>query len=131
MHLERKVQVRRLLGELLQEGNDKNPVVIAGDWNEWGSRLVHGVLRDHGFHLARMDAHGRRGPASFPSRRPLVALDRVLYREPARCHHVLCVRDEAAWKASDHLPLVVELETPLDAHARAEAAPQPRVASQS
>jgi endonuclease/exonuclease/phosphatase family metal-dependent hydrolase len=146
MHLERKVQVRRLLDELLDDGGE-GPVVIAGDWNEWGSRLVHGVLRDNGFHLARMDGHGRRGPASFPSRRPLVALDRVLYREPARCHHVLCVRDEAAWKASDHLPIVVELETPtglppggtgggttLDGHAhaaRAEEAAQPRLASQS
>lgn len=136
MHLERKVQVRRLLAELLHEknGHAKNPVVIAGDWNEWGSRLVQGVLRDHGFHLARTDAHGRRGPASFPSRRPFVALDRVLYREPARVHHVLCVRDEAAWKASDHLPVVVDLETPLEPHPQS-ASPalvgQPRAASQS
>jgi hypothetical protein len=30
-----------------------------------------------------------------------------------RCHHVACVLDETTRVASDHLPLVVELTTPL------------------
>jgi endonuclease/exonuclease/phosphatase family metal-dependent hydrolase len=42
-----------------------------------------------------------------------VALDKILYRDPIRCHHVACVLDEVTKVASDHLPLMVELETPL------------------
>ncbi len=113
MHLERRVQVRRLLAHLFEDPVEDRPLVIAGDWNEWGSRLVRGTLHAAGFHLARLDHHGPRGVATFPSRRPLVALDRILYRDPVRCHHVACVADGPAREASDHLPVVVELETPV------------------
>lgn len=113
MHLERKVQVRRLLGNLLEDALPGRPMVIAGDWNEWGSRLVRGALWQAGFHLARLDHHAPRGEATFPSRRPLVCLDRVLYRAPVRLHHVACVTEGLAREASDHLPVLVELETPL------------------
>ena len=116
LHLERKVQVRRLLAHLLEHSPADSPLVIAGDWNEWGSRLVSGALKRSGFHLARLDAHGPRGVATFPSRRPLLCLDRVLYRAPVRVHHVACVNEGLAREASDHLPVVVELETPLRPH---------------
>lgn len=113
LHLERKVQVRRLLAHLLEDDHRHRPLVIAGDWNEWGRRLVRGALEEAGFHLARGEGHGPRGARTFPSGRPLLALDRVLYRAPIRCHHVACIVDGAARRASDHLPVVVELETPL------------------
>lgn len=113
LHLERKVQVRRLLAHLLEHTPDPMPVVLAGDWNEWGSRLVHGALAESGFHLARLDHHGRKGEPTFPSQRPWAALDRILYRDPVRCHHVAPHLDPATRWASDHLPVVVELETPL------------------
>ena len=132
IHMERKVQVRRLLGHLLEDAHEHRPVVIAGDWNEWGRRLVRGALHEAGFHLARLDCHPTNGIRTFPSRRPLFALDRVLYRGPVRCHHVACVVDGAARHASDHLPVVVELETPLHAAgAPAVAQAEPRATSQS
>jgi endonuclease/exonuclease/phosphatase family metal-dependent hydrolase len=123
LHLERKVQVKRLLTHLLQDADEHEhrPVVIAGDWNEWGNRLVQGALNASGFHLARADCHGPRGARTFPSRRPLASLDRVLYRAPARLHHVACVVDDSTRCASDHLPIVVDLETPLQPHAPAHA----------
>ena len=49
LHLERRVQVRRLLAHVTEGHADDRPVVLAGDWNEWGSRLVQGALRDAGF----------------------------------------------------------------------------------
>jgi endonuclease/exonuclease/phosphatase family metal-dependent hydrolase len=110
MHLERKVQVRRLLAHVLEEAHDARPMEIAGDWNEWGKRLVQGVLHEAGFHLARLDHHGAKGVATFPSSRPMLCLDRVLYRGPVRVHHVQCVLDAATRHASDHLPVVVQLE---------------------
>jgi endonuclease/exonuclease/phosphatase family metal-dependent hydrolase len=112
MHLERRIQVRRLLAHLFEGAHEDQCHVIAGDWNEWASRLVRPVMREWGFHLARTDARPR-GERTWPSRRPLVALDKILYRDPVRCHHVACVLDETTRVASDHLPLVVELTTPL------------------
>ncbi len=110
MHVERKIQVRRLLAHL-SAGIDKNiPLVIAGDWNEWGTRLVRGILNQEGLHVARVDR--QRHERTWPSRKPLVALDRVVYRAPVRCHHVACILDDATRVASDHVPLVVELTVP-------------------
>ena len=109
MHLERKVQVRRLLHDLVEDAEDDEPLVIAGDWNEWGTRLTRSVMKEWGLHLARTD-HRPWGERTWPSRRPLVALDKILYRDPVRCHHVVCVLDEVTRVASDHVPLMVELE---------------------
>ena len=113
MHLERRIQVRRLLRHLFEGAQPDQPLVIAGDWNEWTSRLVRGVMNDAGFHVARSDMRPR-GERTWPSRRPIVALDKILYRDPVRCHHVVCVLDEVTRVTSDHLPLMVELEAPLD-----------------
>ncbi len=113
LHLERRIQVTRLMEELAQGAPAGQPMVIAGDWNEWASRLSRSVMQEHGFHLARSDARSR-SERTWPSRRPLLSLDRIVYRDPITCHHVLCVLDEVTRKASDHLPLVVELSVPLD-----------------
>ncbi|MDF1700716.1 MAG: endonuclease/exonuclease/phosphatase family protein [Planctomycetota bacterium] len=112
MHMERKIQVRRLLEHLFEGAEPGQPLVIAGDWNEWTKRLVRSVMNEHGFHVARTDARPK-GERTWPSRMPLVRLDKILYRDPVRCHHVACVLDETTRVASDHLPLIVELETPL------------------
>jgi endonuclease/exonuclease/phosphatase family metal-dependent hydrolase len=112
MHMERRVQVRRLLAHLFEDARPNQPLVIAGDWNEWANRLVRNVMHEKGFHVARTDArpHEER---TWPSRKPFVSLDKILYRDPIRCHHVACVLDEVTRVASDHLPLMVELTTPL------------------
>ena len=112
LHMERKIQARRLIAHLFDGMGPRQPVVIAGDWNEWTNRLVRNVMHDQGFHVARRDVRPRQQP-TWPSRRPMVALDKILYRDPVRCHHVICVLDEVTRVASDHLPLMVELETPL------------------
>ena len=113
MHLERRIQLRRLLAHVFEGALPAQPLVLAGDWNEWGRRLVREVMRDWGFHLARSDQHPKRGARTWPSRKPIVALDKILYRDPVRCHHVAGVLDELTRGASDHLPLMVELEAPL------------------
>ena len=111
LHMERKIQARRLLTHLFDDRPPEQPLVIAGDWNEWTNRLVRNVMHDHGFEVARRD--GRlRDERTWPSRRPMVALDKILFRGPVRCQHVIRVMDDVTRVASDHLPLMVELETP-------------------
>lgn len=113
MHLERRIQLRRLLANVFEGARSDQPLVVAGDWNEWGRRLVRQVMREWGFHLARTNHHPKRGARTWPSRRPVAALDKILYRDPVRCRHVAGVLDDLTRVASDHLPLVVDLETPL------------------
>lgn len=102
MHLDlsglmRREQMRSVLShlELLA---DPCPTVLVGDTNEWAAR--GGVFRcfDDGWRV--LDC-GR----SFPSRRPLARLDRLIVSrewkvEEAEVHHSLL-----ASRASDHLPV--------------------------
>lgn len=83
------------------------PTLLMGDFNAWWP---------HGRWLRRMgDGSGRRWrPATFPTRLPLLSLDRILVTP----HHLLRTlevhRCADSRRASDHLPLVAEvfLETP-------------------
>jgi endonuclease/exonuclease/phosphatase family metal-dependent hydrolase len=113
LHVERAIQARRLFDHLFEGTRPGQPLVVAGDWNEWRNRLVKTVMKERGLHVARTDPHGPHGAKTWPSRLPLWALDKILYSLPAKCHHVACILDDVTRRASDHLPLVVELRAPL------------------
>ncbi len=96
----RQRQVQTLLEHpLLNSG----PTVLMGDMNAWrnckGSQQLEKNLNLH---------HNIDWPTSFPSARPMFALDRIYTRRAA----VVDVRHHdtpAARKASDHLPIVAEV----------------------
>ena len=98
---ERREQVRRLL-DILAEGAYK-PTVLCGDMNEWFA-----VGRPLRWLHARF---GRtRGLPTFPAAYPVFALDRV-WVDPAAAIRSLAVHATAAARAaSDHLPIVAEIE---------------------
>jgi endonuclease/exonuclease/phosphatase family metal-dependent hydrolase len=100
---ERRRQMRVLID--LLEAEPDTPTLLMGDLNEW---LLWGRplrwLRDH-FEPAP-------APATFPSQRPLLALDRLWMRPRAHLRHVHVHRTPLARIASDHLPLVGELLQP-------------------
>lgn len=74
--------------------------VVLGDFNDY---LRHGSVQRQ---LAeRLPARTRH--RTYPSVMPLLALDRIYCRDPAML--VRSWTDRAAWRASDHLPLVAEL----------------------
>lgn len=125
LNIERRMQMRRLLSHLFEGARSDQPLVIAGDWNAWGKRFVRSVMKEWGFHLARSNHHPESGEHTWPSRRPVVALDKILYRDPIRCHHVGSVLDDVTRVTSDHLPLMVELETPLSVDAPLPASQEP------
>ena len=122
MHLERRVQLRRLIAQVLKGARRTDAVVIAGDSNDWRNLLVPGVASQDGFHVARLPEHRSAGPRTYPSRRPLTSLDKILYREPVQVKHVACVLDDRTRRASDHLPLVADLPVPTRHAARGAAA---------
>ena len=82
---------------------NSGPAVLMGDMNAWrncrGSQVLEETLGLH---------HNHDWPASFPSGRPILSLDRIYTRNT----EVLAVAEHdtpAARKASDHLPVVADL----------------------
>jgi endonuclease/exonuclease/phosphatase family metal-dependent hydrolase len=96
---ERRQQVERLLEHI---DTDQMAVVLLGDLNEW---FVWGHS------LRRLVGHFQRAPAprTFPSRCPVMALDRVWIRPRQRLVHVKAHSTRLARVASDHLPLVAHI----------------------
>jgi len=82
---------------------NSGPAVLMGDMNAWrkckGSRELEGSLNLH---------HNVDWPSSFPSGRPMLALDRI-YANGAEVVSVRHHDSPAARKASDHLPIVAEV----------------------
>jgi endonuclease/exonuclease/phosphatase family metal-dependent hydrolase len=97
---ERRAQVRRLLDTF--DTRDM-PVVLTGDLNEWF--LWGRTLRWLTSHFQRTHA-----PRTFPSRFPVFALDRVWVRPRERLVRVAVHRTALAREASDHLPLVAQID---------------------
>ncbi|MBB5694559.1 endonuclease/exonuclease/phosphatase family protein [Muricoccus pecuniae] len=99
----RSRQVDAILDSL--SGEDHVPTVMLGDLNEWrpGRRSSLRAL-EGSFGTARP------GPATFPSRMPILSLDRIL----ARPHSLICglqAHDSPLARiASDHLPLKARLD---------------------
>ncbi len=108
--VERRWQIRRLLSSApLAELKAASRIVIAGDMNDWTGVLAgrRSPLRKAGFASAWGRHHG--SARSFPAWYPVVALDRVFLRGPVACRHAYCSSHSLARRASDHLPIVVDL----------------------
>jgi len=98
---ERREQVERLLR--LFSWKDEDRAVLMGDLNEWF--LWGKPLR----HLHRY-FEKTRAIATFPSRRPVLALDRLWTHPASMLKGLAAHSSELARVASDHLPLVATLE---------------------
>jgi endonuclease/exonuclease/phosphatase family metal-dependent hydrolase len=106
IHGSRMRQVDKLARYIAQHVPPDAPVVVAGDFNDWGERLDGGMVSAG---LARAQTQGGRRELTYPSRVPVFALDRV-YTRGLRCVSTFVPRGSAWARMSDHLPLVVELE---------------------
>jgi len=100
---ERRQQVTRLLADLRRD--DADVTILLGDINEWflWGRPLRWINRAFGRDQAR---------ATFPSRWPALALDRVWAHPPRTVTDVQAFRASVARTASDHLPLVATLRLP-------------------
>jgi len=93
-------QVRSLLEHAhFQAG----PAVLLGDMNAWrdcsATRALDDEFRSH---------HNLDWPASFPSARPVLSLDRI-YARRAQVVEIGTHQSQAARRASDHLPVVARI----------------------
>lgn len=94
-------QVAQLRQFVAREIPAHEPLIVAGDFNDWGER-VHRELAAMGLHTGEPGQY-----PTFPARLPLVQLDYV-YARGLRPLRSLVPRGRAWWRMSDHLPLIVE-----------------------
>lgn len=106
LHESHRREQLSLLCELLERLPPDDPVIVAGDFNDW-RRKADAQLNGCGLREVFVEAHGE--PArTFPARWPLLCLDRVYLRN-ARAGE-LQVHSRRPWShLSDHLPLSVEV----------------------
>lgn len=103
--IERKIQLRRFLEARPFKGLDeRTPILVGGDFNDvWGT--LGKLLEPAGF----------RGPsqpiATFPAFAPVRALDSIFVRGVLRIARLDRSRMKLARQASDHLPLIADLES--------------------
>ena len=106
IHASRVRQVSRLAEFLAAAVPAHEPLVVAGDFNDWGEKL-DAPMRDIG--LSRACPPGAPPRPTFPSRVPVFALDRI-YTRGLRCRTMMVPRGASWARMSDHLPLVAELD---------------------
>jgi endonuclease/exonuclease/phosphatase family metal-dependent hydrolase len=80
----------------------KGPAVLLGDFNEWSTRARSFAAFGEDWTVL---APGR----SYPSRRPLAQLDRIVHSPGWRCEEVRVHHSALAAIASDHLPVTARL----------------------
>jgi endonuclease/exonuclease/phosphatase family metal-dependent hydrolase len=126
---ERLEQVHALLGpEWLAHPDFREPLIVCGDLNFRSRSPAYRLLAERLRDVSRCD--GRRPAATFPSRRPIVRIDYIFIGGDFEVLSAEAARTALAVRASDHLPLIAELQlatpvrTPLDSKARSQRAPQ-------
>jgi endonuclease/exonuclease/phosphatase family metal-dependent hydrolase len=91
--------------------SEEVPCIVGGDFNDWRHRLQPIFTEVLGFRSVT-SRHGRRDDsiATYPAFFPRGPLDRIYYRGGLRVIAAGRCRHELSRVASDHLPIVAELE---------------------
>ena len=98
-------QVRQLQSYIAREVPADAPLIVAGDFNDWGTQMRTALNSIH------MHSFEKRGLLTYPSRLPLVQLDYV-YARGLKPLGVEVPKGRIWWRMSDHLPLLAEFGMP-------------------
>ena len=109
----RRRQAEALVELVAREVPQQEPLIIAGDFNDWNNRLSQRLIQTLGVNEAAMHGLSRQylppAPArTFPALMPWLQLDRIYVRglEVVRAQ----VKGGPRWaRISDHAPLVADL----------------------
>ncbi len=97
---ERGRQIRRILGKMRKP--DRGIAILMGDLNEWNPFSPAALLLALQFRKIW-------SPPSYPSRSPILSLDRILVEPPWARKRIMAVKTPPAANASDHLPVVATI----------------------
>jgi endonuclease/exonuclease/phosphatase family metal-dependent hydrolase len=106
IHSSRLRQAQRLAEFIGANVPPGEPLVVAGDFNDWGEKLDD-AMRECSLHRAREVGARPSKCLTFPSRVPVFAMDRI-YTRGLQCRSTFVPRGSAWARMSDHLPLVAE-----------------------
>jgi endonuclease/exonuclease/phosphatase family metal-dependent hydrolase len=97
-------QIARLREFIEREIPPKEPLVVAGDFNDWGARMRYAMNA-----MGMRDSNDLRGPRplTYPSRLPVTQLD-FIYGRQLDLHACTVPRGPIWARMSDHLPLVTD-----------------------
>jgi endonuclease/exonuclease/phosphatase family metal-dependent hydrolase len=102
---ERKRQLERfLLSHPFAQLHHRTPLLVGGDFNDFYGTLGPRLLEPNGFRRAGALVH------TYPAVLPLRPLDGLYVRGDLVCTHSFSARVGLTRQASDHLPLVADLE---------------------
>ena len=100
----RQRQAQALAERMRTYVSDDAPVLVAGDFNDWGDKLTPFFTQD----LGLSDVFGQT-PRTFPALLPWFRLDRI-YQRGFAVHDARVLRGRQWARLSDHAPLLAELE---------------------
>ncbi len=104
-HPERVEQSRRLVESgILAGSHPEHPQVLVGDFNDWFAGAPTRLLGDH-FHDAT-----RLLKPTYPALAPVLRLDRIYVNHHVRVRRIAAHGTRVARVASDHIPIVAELD---------------------
>lgn len=103
---EREEQYHQLTQRIAEHVADHEPLIIAGDFNDWLMQAEQFLCQDLQLKEVFMELHGEHAK-SFPAIRPTLSVDRIYYRniEPISCQ---ALASDPWHKLSDHIPLIMQ-----------------------
>jgi endonuclease/exonuclease/phosphatase family metal-dependent hydrolase len=108
VHSSRVRQVQKLANYIDAEVPPGEPLMVAGDFNDWGEKLDE-PMAQIGLRRAVSADGARSQRLTFPALVPVFALDRF-YLRGLNCRTTSVPRGMSWARMSDHLPLLAELE---------------------
>lgn len=100
---ERKRQIRRLKSYVDSSIATDEPVILAGDFNDWHGGLGRSLESQLGMREAFSQLNGKCAK-TFPSHRPMLRMDRIYFRG-VELLDSYCLERQPWDQLSDHLPL--------------------------
>ncbi len=104
---ERSFQAHHLLHHATWLASMQWPTVLAGDTNDWRNQLGTRWLGPEGLQQATAPPSRFR---SFPARMPVLAIDKIFHSPGVVVQHAHVVHGKLVRQASDHLPVMAEVE---------------------
>ncbi|MDF1484247.1 endonuclease/exonuclease/phosphatase family protein [Ramlibacter sp. H39-3-26] len=95
-------QVEQLKHFIRREVPPAAPLIVAGDFNDWGPQIKHTLARNR-----LLEFEGAQRVTTYPSRLPMVQLDHI-YARHLQPTGLQVPRGRIWWRMSDHLPLIAE-----------------------
>lgn len=105
---ERAEQCRTLMARISEVVPENEPLLMAGDFNDWRNHLSKPLAEELGIEEAFHSLEGHHA-RSFPAIKPALCVDRVYFRG-MKVKNVQCLQGKPWRMLSDHVPLYASFE---------------------